>query len=215
MAPPAPTHYDPWGTPKQGTPPTFGFAGELQEAGSGLVHLRARWYVPGQGTFASRDPFAGFPTQPYSLHPYQYGYSNPVSFLDPSGKYACNGGSLNAGGFIPYVEFCMEQAIRVDQELNVNTGDSVALKRPLATLIRLFADPALPGGSTKEAQSHSRQFLSPVAERLQFVLWYTRGERLFSHDRVEFTDVDFAREFQDAHYYVNPDGTRYSSALYS
>jgi hypothetical protein len=105
----------------------------------------------------------------------------------------------------------MEQAIRVDQELNVNTGDSVALKRPLATLIRLFADPALPGGSTKEAQSHSRQFLSPVAERLQFVLWYTRGERLFSHDRVEFTDVDFAREFQDAHYYVNPDGTRYSS----
>jgi hypothetical protein len=35
--------------------------------------------------FASRDPFAGFPAQPYSLHPYQYGYSNPILYTDPSG----------------------------------------------------------------------------------------------------------------------------------
>jgi RHS repeat-associated protein len=85
----APTHYDPWGTPTQGTPPTFGFTGELQDAASGLVHLRARWYSPGQATFTSRDPFADFPTQPYSLHPYQYGYSNPVLYTDPSGQAVC------------------------------------------------------------------------------------------------------------------------------
>jgi RHS repeat-associated protein len=80
-----PLHYDPWGTPTEGTPPTFGFTGELQDATSGLVHLRARWYLPAQGAFASRDPFAGFPAQPYSLHPYQYGYSNPILYTDPSG----------------------------------------------------------------------------------------------------------------------------------
>ena len=67
----------------------FGFTGELQDDTSGLVHVRARWYDPGQSTFTSRDPFAGFPETPYSLHPYQYAYSNPVVWTDPTG--ACVG----------------------------------------------------------------------------------------------------------------------------
>jgi RHS repeat-associated protein len=79
-------HYDPWGTPTEGTLPSFGFTGELQDALGGLVHLRPRWYLPAQGAFASRDPCAGFPAQPYSLHPYQYGYSNPARYTDPSGQ---------------------------------------------------------------------------------------------------------------------------------
>ncbi|MCG8350466.1 MAG: RHS repeat-associated core domain-containing protein, partial [Chloroflexales bacterium] len=64
---------------------TFGFTGELQDGTSDLLYLRARWYDPGQSTFTSRDPFAGFPETPYSLHPYQYGYSNPVLWTDPTG----------------------------------------------------------------------------------------------------------------------------------
>jgi len=43
-------HYDPWGTPESGNVPTFGFTGEVQDAGAGLVNLRARWYntaIPG------------------------------------------------------------------------------------------------------------------------------------------------------------------------
>ena len=49
-------NYDPWGTPQGGaTPPLFGFTGEWQDAGVGLVNLRARWYVPGQGKFLTRD----------------------------------------------------------------------------------------------------------------------------------------------------------------
>jgi len=79
--------YDPWGTPQNSaTPPTFGFTGELQDATSGLVYLRARWYQPGAASFLSRDPFAGFPEQPYSLHPYQYAYADPVLYTDPSGQ---------------------------------------------------------------------------------------------------------------------------------
>ena len=51
----------------------FGFTGELQgdSAIGGLVYLRARWYNPVDGTFLTRDPFAGRAEQPYSLHPYQ------------------------------------------------------------------------------------------------------------------------------------------------
>jgi RHS repeat-associated protein len=78
-------HYDPWGTPESGTVPTFGFTGELQDAASGMVNLRARWYQTGQGRFVSRDPFEGAMETPYSLHPYQYGYADPVGKTDPSG----------------------------------------------------------------------------------------------------------------------------------
>jgi RHS repeat-associated protein len=77
--------YDPWGVPTAGTPQPFGFTGELHRAGQ--VYLRARWYAPGQGRFVSEDPFAGFLELPYSLHAYQYGYSNPVRWTDPSGRH--------------------------------------------------------------------------------------------------------------------------------
>ncbi|NJO08003.1 MAG: hypothetical protein HC876_22175 [Chloroflexaceae bacterium] len=50
------------------------------------MYLRARWYDPASGTFLGRDPFAGYPTIPYSQHPYQYGYSNPALWTDPSGE---------------------------------------------------------------------------------------------------------------------------------
>jgi len=76
--------YDPWGTPQDTLSAPFGFTGELHSAGQ--VYLRARWYAPGQGTFISEDPFAGWATRPYSLHAYQYAYSNPVRWTDPSGE---------------------------------------------------------------------------------------------------------------------------------
>ncbi|NJO07022.1 MAG: RHS repeat-associated core domain-containing protein, partial [Chloroflexaceae bacterium] len=66
-------------------PALFGFAGEQWDADTGLVYLRARWYDPASGTFLDRDPFEGYPTIPYSQHPYQYGYSNPARYTDPSG----------------------------------------------------------------------------------------------------------------------------------
>jgi RHS repeat-associated protein len=64
---------------------SFGFTGEVQDDG-GLTYLRARWYHPGQGTLLGRDPFAGFAEQPYSQQYYQYAYSNPVNWTDPSGR---------------------------------------------------------------------------------------------------------------------------------
>ena len=81
----ATTSYDPWGTPQSALSTPFGFTGELQGA-AGLTYLRARWYAPGTGTFVSRDAFAGYPEQPYSLNPYQYAYSNPSLLKDPTGN---------------------------------------------------------------------------------------------------------------------------------
>ncbi|NJL57312.1 RHS repeat-associated core domain-containing protein, partial [bacterium] len=66
--------------------PVFGFAGELHDPLSGLVYLRARWYDPDSGTLLTTDPYHGSWQQPYGHHPYQYAYSNPLRFSDPSGE---------------------------------------------------------------------------------------------------------------------------------
>lgn len=85
-APLASASYDPWGTPQGSMISPFGFTGELQDA-QGLTYLRARWYNPASSTFTSRDPFKGFLEQPYSQHPFQYAYSNPVLLSDPTGMF--------------------------------------------------------------------------------------------------------------------------------
>ncbi len=79
--------YDAWGTvTSTAIPAPFGFTGEYRDASSGLTYLRARWYNPATGTLLGRDPFAGYAEQPYSQHPFQYAYADPVSNTDPSGK---------------------------------------------------------------------------------------------------------------------------------
>ena len=80
--------YDPFGalTEQTGSGTSgFGYTGEQEDASTGLVFLRARYYAPSVGVFVSKDPFKGWPTAPYSQHPYQYGYSNPLNRTDPSG----------------------------------------------------------------------------------------------------------------------------------
>ena len=86
----ATSRYDAWGAPRQSQQGRFGFTGELQRP-DGDVYLRARWYQPQRQTFASVDPFAGFAETPYSLHAYQYGYSQPNRLMDPSGRCVSGG----------------------------------------------------------------------------------------------------------------------------
>ena len=94
----------------------FGFTGELHHGDQ--VYLRARWYTPGWGTFPSRDPFAGFPEMPYSLHAYQYAYRNPVLWSDPTGEvpWLLLLGLLLAGGAAaasPAVAYAPPQGVDV------------------------------------------------------------------------------------------------------
>jgi RHS repeat-associated protein len=105
--------YDPWGQVESGTVPTFGFTGEVQDS-LGMVYLRARWYNPAQGRFGVRDPFAGDPERPYSQHPYQYGASDPVSNIDPSGW--CSASPLDYG----------DPCIRAYTSVVARFGDTIA-----------------------------------------------------------------------------------------
>jgi len=75
-----------------GLPSLLGYTGELTDA-SGLVYLRARWYDPPVGRFASRDPLAGTAFEPSSLNRFGYVAGNPIVSSDPSGMCQDPGGS--------------------------------------------------------------------------------------------------------------------------
>lgn len=80
-----------------------------------------------------------------------------------------------------YVANCRKQRADLDH--------SEAFKAQRATdalgaLLYLFDDAQLPGAD--------------AAERLDFILWYTKGGLPFAHFRVDFTDTGFAEEFQDS-----------------
>lgn len=90
----APYDDDPYGAPRTAPPAGEGlspdasrydlsynplqYAGEYREPTCGAYYLRARWYLPDQQTFVSRDPVD--PVQRYG-----YAGGNPVSRTDPSG----------------------------------------------------------------------------------------------------------------------------------
>jgi RHS repeat-associated protein len=77
-------NYDPYGQIQSGSVGSFGFTGELQQGSN--IYLRARWYNASHGGFTARDSYQGMAEMPSSLQYYAYGYSNPVSNRDPSGR---------------------------------------------------------------------------------------------------------------------------------
>jgi RHS repeat-associated protein len=79
--------FDAWGnvTQASGTIPTYGYTGREPDA-SGLIFYRARYYHPGLGRFASRDPIG----MRGGINSYAYAGGNPVNYNDPSGLLAQN-----------------------------------------------------------------------------------------------------------------------------
>jgi RHS repeat-associated protein len=77
---------------------SFQFAGEQRDATTGLDYLRARYYDSSLGRFVSSDPFAGFMSDPMSLHNYQYAHANPTRYTDPSGYFSL--AEINVGQII-------------------------------------------------------------------------------------------------------------------
>ncbi|MDZ4851880.1 MAG: putative Ig domain-containing protein [Pirellulaceae bacterium] len=65
----------------------YRFTGEPRDPATGLDYLRARYYDPALGRFASTDPFAGIPRNPLTLHRYLYAGADPVNRTDPTGRF--------------------------------------------------------------------------------------------------------------------------------
>jgi len=88
--------YDPYGNPtgSTGTATTpLGYDGQLTDADTGLIYLRARVYDPATGQFLTRDPLDAQTRQAY-----EYAGNDPIDMSDPSGLLCAFGYCL---GFHP------------------------------------------------------------------------------------------------------------------
>lgn len=68
------------------TPNEFRYAGEQYDATVGFYYLRARYYDPSSGRFATMDTWEGVPFDPPTLHKYAYCHNDPGNNRDPSGN---------------------------------------------------------------------------------------------------------------------------------
>ena len=79
--------YEPYGNLAQtaGSAQTsYGFTGEQTDP-SGMVYLRARYYMPNDGRFLTRDRWMGDYNRPLSLNRWGYVEGNPINLSDHSG----------------------------------------------------------------------------------------------------------------------------------
>jgi RHS repeat-associated protein len=100
--------YDAFGQATQNTSPgfqPFGFAGGLDDAETGLVHLGARDYDPSVGRWISKDPvrFDG------GGNLYVYATNDPVNYVDAKGESPA-AAAVVAGGI--YAAACAVYALR-------------------------------------------------------------------------------------------------------
>ena len=69
-----------------------GFTGHAQNDEVALIYMRARYYVPGVGRFASADTIVPDPVSPPSFNRYSYALNDPVKYIDPTGHRVDRGG---------------------------------------------------------------------------------------------------------------------------
>jgi RHS repeat-associated protein len=93
------TRYEPYGATAAGANPTgIGFTGHVNDTDTGLVYMQQRYYDPLASHFVSIDPVATNPASGKLFNRYEYAYSNPYAFIDPTGRtgsrlYSCGGGA--------------------------------------------------------------------------------------------------------------------------
>ncbi|MCL1964310.1 MAG: RHS repeat-associated core domain-containing protein, partial [Firmicutes bacterium] len=75
----------------------YGYNGEMYDAATGMVHLRARQYEPSMMRFGQNDLLRGYLEKPISLNRYAFVWNNPARYVDPSGMETKEQAMTNAG----------------------------------------------------------------------------------------------------------------------
>lgn len=65
-----------------------GYTGHLQDEGTDLVYMKARYYDPQIGRFYSNDPMGFVASNPMMFNRYAYANNNPYRYIDPDGRAA-------------------------------------------------------------------------------------------------------------------------------
>jgi RHS repeat-associated protein/uncharacterized delta-60 repeat protein len=113
------------------SPNAFLFLGERYNPATKLHDFHARSYSAADGRFLGRDPITGELGRPYSQNPYQYGYSNPLTWQDPYGLFSITDPVKWVGGRLK------------------DAGDAVIDRAPGAA--RQAFDTLVPGGTVIES----------------------------------------------------------------
>jgi len=92
-----------------GTMPTdWGYTGQKEPIGTGLVYLHARFYAPWAGRFVSADTVVPGAGSSQAWNRYAYTHNNPLKYTDPSGH--CIGPLLLACVYIAEAIFAVGAA---------------------------------------------------------------------------------------------------------
>ena len=73
----------------------FGYTGQRDVPGTGLMYYHARYYHPALGRFVSADTIVPEPGNPQSLNRYAYVTNNPLKYIDPSGHFPAPNGIID------------------------------------------------------------------------------------------------------------------------
>ena len=79
--------YRPYGKPNGSVGPDGpGYTGHVNDPGTGLVYMQARYYDPEVGRFLSVDPVGLVSGNGFNFNRYIYANNNSVRYMDPDGR---------------------------------------------------------------------------------------------------------------------------------
>ena len=116
--------YRPYGEQILGVPEAGpGYTGHINDPDSGLVYMQARYYDPVVGRFVAVDPAVSEPGDVLSASRYAYANSNPVKYVDPTGKVVRLANERQT--LLELINARASGAFTVDRKGNLqSTGDS-------------------------------------------------------------------------------------------
>jgi RHS repeat-associated protein len=98
--------------------------------GSGLYHMRARYYDANTARFISREPVWPMLTDPKEINPYQYAMNEPVRNVDVTGLRSSVEDELNANLNKSYEEYSLyKQGVKSAEKRNKERTEDISYLR--------------------------------------------------------------------------------------